>query len=221
MSKSVYSLVLTDQVIEAIDALAYNTGTSRSALIDRILASHVSYTTPELRINSIFDSVSRLMEQHSGFIVQAVQAGDQMMSIRSSLKYKYKPTLRYSLQLLRSSEKTEGELKVSFRTQSTELKARMEDFLRLWAALEDKYIVSSLPEGIRYLIEDGRFTRSFTLPDSYRDKSDEEIAAAITAYIHMFDDVLKIYFANLENGTAAETAIKRYSEYLQKGITII
>ena len=221
MSKSVYSLVLTDQVIEAIDALAYNTGTSRSALIDRILASHVSYTTPEMRINSIFDSVSRLMEQHSGFIVQAVQAGDQMMSIRSSLKYKYKPTLRYSLQLLRSSEKTEGELKVSFRTQSTELKARMEDFLRLWAALEDKYIVSSLPEGIRYLIEDGRFTRSFTLPDSYRDKSDEEIAAAITAYIHMFDDVLKIYFANLDNGTAAETAIKRYSEYLQKGITII
>ncbi|MCH5200885.1 MAG: hypothetical protein J1F60_07980 [Oscillospiraceae bacterium] len=221
MSKSVYSLVLTDQVVEAIDALAYTMGTSRSALIDRILASHVSYTTPEMRINSIFDSVSRLMEQHSGFIVQAVQAGDQMMSIRSSLKYKYKPTLRYSLQLHRSSEKTEGELKVSFRTQSAELIARMEDFLRLWAALEDKYIVKSLPDGIRYIIEDGRFTRSFTLPDSYKDKSDEEIAAAITAYIHMFDDVLKVYFAHLDSGTAAEAAVQRYGEYLKKGITII
>ena len=219
MSKSVYSLVLTDQVVEAIDALAYTMGTSRSALIDRILASHVSYTTPEMRINNIFDSVSRLMAQRSGFIVQ--EAGDRMMSIRSSLKYKYKPTLRYSLQLLRSSEKTEGELKVSFRTQSAELIARMEDFLRLWAALEDKYIVSSLPDGIRYLIEDGRFTRSFTLPDSYKDKSDEEIAAAITAYIHMFDDVLKVYFANLDNGTAAEAAVQRYSEYLKKGIAII
>lgn len=219
MSKSVYSLVLTDQVVEAIDALAYTMGVSRSALIDRILASHVSYTTPEMRINNIFDSVSRLMAQRSGFIVQ--ETGDRMMSIRSSLKYKYKPTVRYSLQLLRSSEKTEGELKVSFRTQSVELKARMEDFLRLWAALEDKYIVNSLPDGIRYLIEDGRFTRSFTLPDSYRDKSDEEIAAAITAYIHMFDDVLKVYFANLDSGTAAEAAIQRYSEYLNKGITII
>ena len=221
MSKSVYSLVLTDQVVEAIDALAYTMGTSRSALIDRILASHVSYTTPEMRINGIFDSVSRLMEQHSGFIVQAVQAGDQMMSIRSSLKYKYKPTLRYSLQLFRSSEKTEGELKVSFRTQSAELKARMEDFLRLWAALEDKYIVNSLPDGIRYLIEDGRFTRSFTLPDSYRGKSDEEIAAAITAYIHMFDDVLKVYFAGLDSGNAVETAVQQYREYLEKGITVI
>ena len=218
MSKSVYSLVLTDQVVEAIDALAYTLGTSRSALIDRILASHVSYTTPEMRINSIFDSVSRLMSQHSGFIVQA---GDQMMSIRSSLKYKYKPTLRYSLQLFRSSEKTEGELKVSFRTQSADLIARMEDFLRLWAALEEKYIVNSLPDGIRYLIEDGRFTRSVTLPDSYRDKSDEEIAAAITQYIHMFDDVLKVYFANLDNGTAPEAAVQRYSEYLKKGIALI
>ena len=219
MSKSVYSLVLTDQVVEAIDALAYTMGVSRSALIDRILASHVSYTTPEMRINNIFDSVSRLMAQRSGFIVQ--ESGDRMMSIRSSLKYKYKPTLRYSLQLLRSSEKTEGELKVSFRTQSAELIARMEEFLRLWAALEDKYIVSSLPDGIRYVIEDGRFTRSFTLPDGYRDKSDEEIAAAITAYIHMFDDVLKVYFANLDSGTAAEAAVQRYSEYLKKGITLI
>ena len=61
MSKSVYSLVLTDQVVEAIDALAYTMGTSRSALIDRILAGHVSYTTPDMRINNIFDSVSRLM----------------------------------------------------------------------------------------------------------------------------------------------------------------
>ena len=221
MSKSVYSLVLTDQVVEAIDALAYTMGTSRSALIDRILASHVSYTTPEMRISGIFDSVSRLMAQRSGFIVQAMQAGDQMMSIRSSLKYKYKPTLRYSLQLLRSSEKTEGELKVSFRTQSSELIAHMENFLHLWAALENKYIVNSLPDGIRYLIEDGRFTRSFTLPDSYKDKTDEEIAAAITSYIHMFDDVLKVYFANLDSGAAEEAVIQRYSEYLKNGITII
>ena len=219
MSKSVYSLVLTDQVVEAIDTLAYTMGVSRSALIDRILASHVSYTTPEMRINSIFDSVSRLMTQQSGFIVQ--ETGDRIMSIRSSLKYKYKPTVRYSLQLFRSNEKTEGELKVSFRTQSVELKARMEDFLRLWAGLEDKYIVNSLPEGIQYLIEDGRFTRSFTLPESYRDKSDEEIAAAITAYIHMFDDVLKVYFANLDSNAADQAAIQRYCEYLNRGITII
>ncbi len=221
MSKSVYSLVLTDQVVDAIDALAYTMGVSRSALIDRILAGHVSYTTPEMRINSIFDSVSRLMGQRGGFIVQNMQAGDQMMSIRSSLKYKYKPTVRYSLQLFRDGEKTEGELKVSFRTQSAELKALMEDFLRIWAALENKYIAEKLPADIHYVIEDGRFTRSFTLPESYKTKTDEETAAAITSYIHMFDDVLKVYFANLDGGNAAGAVVERYGEYLKKGIPIL
>ena len=38
MSKSVYSLVLTDEIVQAIDSLAYRMNTSRSALIDRILA---------------------------------------------------------------------------------------------------------------------------------------------------------------------------------------
>ena len=38
MSKSVYSLVLTDEIVRAIDSLAYRMNTSRSALIDRILA---------------------------------------------------------------------------------------------------------------------------------------------------------------------------------------
>ena len=51
MGKTVYSLVLTDEVIEEIDRLAYTMGTSRSALIDRILAEKVSYTTPEMRID--------------------------------------------------------------------------------------------------------------------------------------------------------------------------
>ena len=38
MKKSVYSLVLNDRVVEELDQLAYRQGTSRSALINRILA---------------------------------------------------------------------------------------------------------------------------------------------------------------------------------------
>ena len=39
MKKSVYSLVLADDVIEAIDNLAYQMNTSRSNLINQILAA--------------------------------------------------------------------------------------------------------------------------------------------------------------------------------------
>ncbi|MCM1054097.1 MAG: hypothetical protein NC394_01135 [Bacteroides sp.] len=221
MSKSVYSLVLTDQVVEAADRLAYAAGISRSAFIDRILAEYAGYITPEMKINRIFDSLNKLFsESGSGFIVKAE---NQSMLIRSALKYKYKPTVRYGLQIFRSSDKTEGELKVSFRTQSEELKAKMEDFLRLWAALENRYIVKLFPDGVKYFIEDGRLTRAFTLPEEYNGKSTEEIGAAIAKYIQMFDDVLKSYFAfqREDEAAAAAAAAEKYRGYLEKGITII
>ena len=41
MKKSVYSIVLADDVVEAIDEMAYSLGTSRSNLINQILAERV------------------------------------------------------------------------------------------------------------------------------------------------------------------------------------
>lgn len=217
MSKTVYSLVLTDRVVEEIDRLAYAMGRSRSALIDRILAEHVSLVTPEMRINSIFDSINELVK-NAGFMVQA---GDQTMLIRSSLKYKYKPSVCYSLQLLRTGEHTEGKITVGFRTQSEELKRKMQSFLKIWTALENEYIASYFPSGIRYTVDDGKLTRSFILPDEYRDKSTPEIGEAIAEYIRMFDTILKCFFAEEDNAVGAEKAAEKYAEYLRRGIVII
>ena len=50
MNKSVYSLVLMDEVVEAIDKMAYAMNTSRSNLINQILADYASCTTPESRM---------------------------------------------------------------------------------------------------------------------------------------------------------------------------
>lgn len=220
MSKSVYSLVLMDDVVEAIDRMAYAMGTSRSNLINQILAEKVSYITPEKRMNSIFKSIEQLMSDES-FQVQA-QASDAMMSIRSALKYKYKPTIRYSLELYRNTEKTIGQLKVSFRTSSEQLKTDLTSFLKLWAALENKYIISYFPEGIAYRIEDGKFIRTFRLPPAHEQQSTEEIGRAIGEYIRMFDDILKVYFANLDDEQTAVVKSKQaYENYLEKGMILI
>ena len=146
MKKSVYSLVLSDDIVEEIDRLAYSKGFSRSAMINEILAEAVSYTTPEKRMNDIFGAIESLMES-TAFQIQP-QPSDAMLSIRSALRYKYKPVIRYGLELYRSFDKTIGQLKVSFRTQSENLKADLTEFLKLWAELENKYIVRFFPEGI-------------------------------------------------------------------------
>lgn len=220
MKKSVYSLVLSDDVIEAIDSLAYSRGASRSAMINEILAQAVSYTTPEKRMNDIFGAIEALIGGES-FRIQP-QPSDSMLSIRSALKYKYKPVIRYGLELYRSFDKTIGQLRVSFRTQSETLKADLTEFLKLWAELENKYIVRFFPEGISYTIDDGKFTRTFRLPEAIEHQSSEEIAKAISEYIKMFDEILKIYFGNIENRRlAAQLSVDRYFEYLENGIVII
>ncbi len=220
MKKSVYSLVLSDDVIEVIDRLAYGKGTSRSALINEILAEAVSYTTPEKRMNDIFGAIESLMKS-TAFQIQP-QPSDAMLSIRSALKYKYKPVIRYSLELHRGFDKTIGQLRVSFRTQSENLKSDLTEFLKLWAELENKYIVKFFPEGISYTIDDGRFIRTFRLPEAIEHRSNDEIAKAISEYIKMFDEILKIYFGNIENRrVAAQLSVDRYYEYLENGIVII
>ena len=62
MNKSVYSLVLMDNVVSEVDKLAYELGTSRSNLINQILAEYVRYTTPEMRMRAIFDEMEKLMQ---------------------------------------------------------------------------------------------------------------------------------------------------------------
>lgn len=47
MKKSVYSVVLSDEVIAKVDRIAYMNNTNRSNMINQILADYVSLTTPE------------------------------------------------------------------------------------------------------------------------------------------------------------------------------
>ena len=61
MNKSVYSIVLSDDVVAQVDRLAYKAGTSRSNMINQILADYVSYITPEKRLRDILDKAAELV----------------------------------------------------------------------------------------------------------------------------------------------------------------
>ena len=47
MKRSMYSLILSDDIVAAVDALAAQKGTSRSNYINQVLAKHVQCITPE------------------------------------------------------------------------------------------------------------------------------------------------------------------------------
>lgn len=117
MSKSVYSLVLSDDVVAAVDRAAYGLGTSRSNLINQLLADYVSFITPEKRRKDIFDSLASVLDSFEPFQVQN-RGSDSMLCIRSPLRVKYNPTIRYTVELSRSSDNHLGQLKIMTRTQS-------------------------------------------------------------------------------------------------------
>lgn len=133
MNRSVYSLVLMDEVIKAVDREAYKQGTSRSNLINQILADHLSCETPEMHMRSIFDCLSGLMGEC--FRVQERRSAS-LLTMRTALDYKYRPTISYKVELNRSPQKFIGTLCVSIRTQSAKLFEMFDNFFLYWTAME-------------------------------------------------------------------------------------
>lgn len=222
MSKSTYSIVLSDEVVKAVDRLAYTSNTSRSGMINHILASHLSMVTPEMRLNDIFDTLFRAITAVDDNFRVRQRPSPEMMLLCSPLQYKYKPTLRYSLQLVKVQDNTLGRLRVEFRTQSDELKYKLTEFISLWIKLEESYLLEYFPEGITYDVDYGRFTRTFRQPSGSKPLSDAEIGQAIAQYIAIFDEILKLYFNARDNVLLGEELMRRkYREYVKKGIVII
>lgn len=205
MSKSIYSLVLSDGVVDAVDALADSAGLSRSAMVNRILAERVAYTTPEMRLEEIIDALARSMG--SAFMLSE-KPGGGTLSARTSLKYRYKPTVKYSVEIFSENGKRVGELRVSFRTQSTQLIDDLTGFFECWAALEQRYIADKLSEDILYTISDGHFTRTLNMP--LGNVTDDELGIAVADYMAMFDGAMKAYFLNLPDVEKAALAAGEY-----------
>ena len=207
MKKTLYSLMLNDEVVREVDALAHSLGTNRSNLINQILAEYVNYTTPERRINDVLSTIEQLMAP-SRELVPFFAPNSFSMSLKSSLEYKYRPTVKYEVELYRGGEDSIGELSVVFRTQSAALINSMTDFFRLWKRIEDLHLSAPTGMKISYALYDGKFVRSLCAPN--RDCTAEELAGAISEYIKLFDKLMKNYLTGRLDAQEIEAAYFSY-----------
>ncbi|MDD2648741.1 MAG: hypothetical protein PHI27_09655 [Eubacteriales bacterium] len=187
MDKQVYSLVLMDEVVREVDKVAYHSGLSRSAMINRILAEYVSCETPEKQIDNVFSALIGYLDRE----IQVMSKGSESLVLRSPLPYKYNPTARYSVALTPGADGCAGILKVSLKTQYQPLIAAMQDFFERYCTLEQKWLAGKLPQGaVLAQIEQGRLIRRL-YPESL---SATDLAKAINAYVARLDRLLKNYF---------------------------
>lgn len=190
MLKRPYNLMLSADVLDEIDRIAERENTTRSNLVNRILADYVSLTMPEKHFDRIFRTVENFLNGCGGFS-PFFEPNSPVMSIKSSLEYRYRPTLRYEVEMYRTPDAVIGELNVIFRTQAPELLVELTRFFKLWMNLEALYVSVFFPENaIRYSLAEGRFTRTFALPRE-RSYDPEETGRAIGDYVETFDELLK------------------------------
>lgn len=212
MKKSVYSIVLMDDVIRAVDEQAYRLGTSRSNLINQILAAHLSCITPEMRMQEIFNSLSQMIS--SRFQIQQ-QRSDSLMTLRSALEYKYRPTINYRVELARAPDKYIGTLRVHIRTQSNQLISLFSSFFEWWADFELWILNDRNCPDYSCEISPGCFTRKLIRCE----RSDEETGEAIYSYIEFLDKAVGLYFSAPQSFSQETPAIEReYRKLLERTI---
>lgn len=218
MKKSAYSLILMDDVVEAIDRLAASMGTSRSNLINQILAEKVSCETPQRRMKDIFGYMEKFLEDADCFQTM-MTSSDAMYSAKTAIRYKYNPSVRYSVELSRQPGQV-GELRVSFRTTSRAFLGILESFFMFWSETENRAIGYLFPCGIISGWEDGKFVRVLNPPAAVQNINNERLGNAIAEYITIFDEVLKAYITNID-GNCQEIAYQKYVTYPRKSSYIL
>ena len=205
MKKSIYSLVLMDDVVRAVDEQAYRLGTSRSNLINQILAQHLSCVTPEMRMREIFDTLTAMAG--GSFQVQE-RRSDSLMTLRTALAYKYRPTISYKVELDREPGEYLGRVTVSIRTQSKPLMELFSHFFVYRCAMEARYLERLGLADYSAVIGSNTFARRLFNSGKL---SDEETGEAICAYIADLDRSLKQYLADPDGFAGKAGALE--SEY--------
>ena len=208
MTKSIYSLLLSDAVVSALDRMAYEMNMSRSALANQILAEHLSYVTPEKRMHDIFSVMENMLSEVYGFR-PLPGASDSMLSLRSSLDYKYNPTVRYSVELYKTEGAPQGQIKAVLRSQNSDLLLCFTHFFRLWQSVEESFcgnVRSEITEG-KYVREIGGIRGGELTPS--------EQGTFISDYLSLLDRSLKLFFSMLDSPAEAKSRILRmYSDFL-------
>lgn len=215
MKKTLYSLLLDDGVVREIDRLAHRNGLSRSSLVNQILAEYVDMTTPERRIGDVFRAMEDLLRPDTE-LVPFFAPNAMTMSLKSALDYKYRPTVKYAVELQPDGGSSIGELAVIFRTQSASLLEAMDRFFRLWKRTEDLYLAPRLGREIQCALYENRYVRKLAAP--VRNCTVDELAEVISSYVRLFDRLMKGYLAG--RLSAADVADQYQAEMSLREILI-
>lgn len=215
MKKSVYSLILSEEIISKLDSIAYSYRTSRSNYINQVLAEHISYITPEQKIKDILDAVKEFLQTDDRYTFVAMNS-NSYMDIRSALNYKYRPSIRYCVELTPIVSGPFCRLKAQVRTQSRSLILDITKFFKLWESIEIKEFFKEAKVDEVCYFNDVCYYRNLCLNVNKNITSEQDLGKAVAEYITTLNSALNVYLENSINERQAVRMVlgifRRYAE---------
>lgn len=210
MKKSVYSLMLFDEIVERIDRLAYHQDTNRSQLINDLLADHLGISTPEQQVQKVIDQLDSNLNE---LLPVSQMTKNSSIQFGKSLKYKYRPKVLYSYEFVTDSGKKHAVLKVSSRTKSETLNRQFDDFF-------DK--ICRIEKQADFLVEEDvahntnhKFVRN--LRDvGMVDSDTHHLSDFLTDYLKTIDQAMNVFFESDEQSEADRLIEEIYNQFFTR-----
>lgn len=196
MSKQIYSLVLSDQVIEKIDREALIKGSNRSQIINDLLCQNLGIWTPDLKMNRVMDLMTETLREIETMQMVSASHGNTIQ-LRTSVAYKYNPKLKYVVEMSGKAHPTMAVLKIYSRTTSELFLQALVMFFGYLNDFEERIEASiNLREVVSkgYLFEEKRFVKEIQCDWVTKDVEAEAIAIYLSNYIQFLDESIKMYF---------------------------
>lgn len=207
MKKSVYSVMLFDEIVEKIDEMAYINNTNRSQMINDLLAESVGLVTPEQKVQSILENLGGNFE-NSLSVGQICK--NSSIQFGKSLKYKYRPKIRYSYEFVGSGGQKYAVLKISSRTQSEELNDHFQRFFDIIGTIERQH--KSIEGQCGQNDTNHKFVREFNKSGAVT-RDTGSITNTLTRYLKMIDNAMNQYFMDYDSSEIQDELEEIYASY--------
>lgn len=206
MKKSVYSLMLFDEIVEQIDQLAEKENSNRSQLINDILAQYLGLTTPEQKIQKILENLDENLKDELD-VNQITK--NTSIHFNKNIEFKYKPRIKYIYEFIGTGDKKFAVLKISSRSKSKVLDELFNEFFKKLSELEQKnsYHLGIKPEDEKKF----KFVREFRIESSIT-RDIDEITNFLSNYLKMLNEAMNIFFSE-ENKNCDEKLQKVFDQF--------
>ena len=177
---------------------------SVSDIVHEAIREFLYYRNTGVNFFDIINSIEKSMNQTGHFIVNS-DFNNFAVSIKSPLRYIYRPELKYEIKITQSDEITIGKISVTLRSRDIDTLKSFSDFVSLWIDLETKYSAHKKGGRIEYIIDIGYFGRKIYLPVMGENAesngiNSRTVGASVGDYVNAFDELYKYYYSHSENG---------------------